>query len=164
MSAAGPVSPFLNVVLVEPEIPQNAGNIARTCLAAGARLHLVRPLGFILSDRRLRRAGIDYWAEVDLVVHEGLGAFFRAVPPEDCCFFSRKAALPYTKIPVETETVRFLVFGRESTGLPEELLAAHPGRCFRLPMRPAARSLNVSNAAAIVLYEVLRRRGFPGLV
>lgn len=154
---------MLNVVLFEPEIPQNAGNIARTCAAAGARLHLVRPLGFILSDRRLRRAGVDYWADVDLVVHDGREAFFRAVPPEACCFFSRKALRPYPDLPVDGASPLYFVFGRESTGLPEDLLAAHPDRCFRLPLRPEARSLNVSNAAAIILYDVLRRRGFPGM-
>ena len=155
-------SPF-QIVLVEPEIPQNAGNIARTCAATGARLHLVRPLGFILSDRRLRRAGADYWAEVDLVVHDSLAAFFREAAPEACCFFSRKASSLYPNIAASGEPPLFFVFGRESVGLPEALLSAHPGRCFRLPMRPETRSLNVSNAAAIVLYDALRQRGFPGL-
>ncbi|HNQ79586.1 MAG TPA: tRNA (cytidine(34)-2'-O)-methyltransferase [Candidatus Aminicenantes bacterium] len=157
-----PISPFFNVVLIAPEIPQNTGNIARTCAAAGARLHLVRPLGFILSDRRLRRAGADYWSGLDLAVHESLEAFFRETPPERCLFFSQKAPRLFSEMPVE-ESV-FLVFGRESTGLPEEILAACRERSFRVPMRPGARSLNVSNAAAVVLYEALRRRGYSGLI
>ncbi len=156
-------TPFWNVVLIEPEIPPNAGNIARTCAATGARLHLVRPLGFVLSDRRMRRAGADYWNEVDLVVHDDLSAFFRAAPPEFCFFFSRKASVAYTEVPVAGGSPVHFVFGRESAGLPDDLLASHPSRCFRIPMRPGARSLNVSNAAAIVLYEAMRRRGFPGL-
>jgi len=157
------IYPVVNIVLVEPEIPQNAGNIARTCAATGARLHLVRPLGFILSDRRLRRAGADYWADVDLVVHDNLAAFFQAAPAENCLFFSRKASRIHTEISCAGDGPFFFLFGRESTGLPDELLAAHPGRCFRIPMRLGARSLNVSNAAAIVLYEVLRQKRFPGL-
>ncbi|MCX6566125.1 MAG: tRNA (cytidine(34)-2'-O)-methyltransferase [Candidatus Aminicenantes bacterium] len=151
----------LNIVLVEPEIPQNAGNIARTCAAAGARLHLIKPLGFVLSDRRLRRAGADYWSDVDLVVHDNLEVFFRETPAERCLFFSKKAARIYTEIPVEDEG--WFVFGKESTGLPDALIEPYPGRSFRIPMRPGARSLNISNAVAIALYEALRLRGFPGL-
>jgi len=155
------VSPVLNIVLVEPEIPQNTGNIARTCAASGARLHLIKPLGFVLSDRRLRRAGADYWSDVDLVVHDNLEEFFREAPEERCLFFSKKAGRIYTEIPVEENA--FFVFGRESTGLPDGLIEANAGRSFLIPMRPGARSLNISNAAAIVLYEALRRRGFAGL-
>jgi tRNA (cytidine/uridine-2'-O-)-methyltransferase len=151
----------ISVALIEPEIPQNTGNIARTCAAAGARLHLVKPLGFVLTDRRLRRAGADYWGEVDLVVHDNLEEFFLQAPPERCLFFSTKTARPYTEMPLEDNAV--FVFGKETAGLPEELLALHPGRVFRIPMRPEARSLNLSNAVAVVLYETLRRRGFPGL-
>jgi tRNA (cytidine/uridine-2'-O-)-methyltransferase len=152
----------LNIVLVEPEIPQNTGNIARTCAAAGARLHLIRPLGFILSDRKLRRAGADYWGEVDLVVHDSLESFFRKTPADQCLFFSAKGERPYTQMP-EEEGGTF-VFGRESVGLSPDLLAAHPGRSFRVPMRPKTRSLNLSNAVAVVLFEALRLRGFPGLI
>jgi tRNA (cytidine/uridine-2'-O-)-methyltransferase len=151
----------LNVVLVEPEIPQNTGNIARTCAAAGARLHLIKPLGFVLSDRRLRRAGADYWSDVDLVVHDDLAAFFRETPSERCLFFSKKTSRIYIKMPIEDEA--WFVFGKESTGLPDALMEACPGRIFRIPMSPGARSLNISNAVAIVLYESLRLRGFPGL-
>jgi len=151
----------MNIALVEPEIPQNTGNIARTCAAFGARLHLVRPLGFILSNRKLRRAGADYWGDVDLVVHDNLGAFFRAVSPERCFFFTTKAGRHIHEISPNDED--YLVFGRESTGLPADLIAAHPDHCCRIPMKPGARSLNLSNAVAIVLFEALRLRGFPGL-
>jgi len=151
----------MNVVLVEPEIPQNTGNIARTCAVVGARLHLIRPFGFMLSDRRLRRAGADYWSEVDLVVHDDLEGFFQMISAERCLFFSAKAGRAFTQIPAEGDA--FLIFGKESAGLPDRLLAAHPDRCFRIPMKPAARSLNLSNAVAVVLYENLRLRGFPGL-
>jgi tRNA (cytidine/uridine-2'-O-)-methyltransferase len=152
----------VNIVLVEPEIPQNTGNIARTCAAAGARLHLIRPLGFILSDRKLRRAGADYWGEVDLVVHDDLESFFGKTPADQCLFFSVKGQRPYTQIPAENGG--YFVFGRESVGLPSGLLAAHPGRIFRVPIRPETRSLNLSNAVAVVLFEALRLRGFPGLI
>jgi tRNA (cytidine/uridine-2'-O-)-methyltransferase len=152
---------LINIVLVEPEIPQNTGNIARTCAAAGARLHLIKPLGFVLTDRRLRRAGADYWGDVDLVLHDNLEAFFRETPAEQCLFFSTKAARSFREMPVEEEA--FLVFGKETEGLPDALLAAWAGRSFRVPMRPEARSLNLSNAVAVVLYEALRLRGFPGL-
>ena len=151
----------VNVALVEPEIPQNTGNIARTCAATGARLHLVKPLGFLLTDRRLRRAGADYWGDVDLVAHDHREAFFREIPPGRCLYFSKKAERTYTEMPVEDDAV--FVFGKETEGLPESLLDAHPDRVFRIPMRPGARSLNLSNAVAIVLYEALRRRGFAGL-
>jgi len=151
----------ISVALIEPEIPQNTGNIARTCAAAGARLHLVKPLGFLLTDRRLRRAGADYWGDVDLIVHDHREAFFREFPPGRCLFFSKKAERPYTEMPAEDDAV--FVFGKETEGLPESLLESHPGRVFRIPMHPGARSLNLSNAVAIVLYEALRRRGFSGL-
>jgi tRNA (cytidine/uridine-2'-O-)-methyltransferase len=116
-----------------------------------------------LSDRRLRRAGADYWADLDLIVHDNLPAFFRETPPEACFYFSRKAARSFADMTWIGSDPLYLLFGRESVGLPEDLLAAHPGRAFRIPMRAGARSLNVSNAAAIVLYEALRQRGFPGL-
>ena len=151
----------VNIVLVEPEIPQNTGNIARTCAAVGAHLHLIRPLGFILSDRKLRRAGADYWGEVDLVVHDNLESFFRKAPADQCLFFSAKGQRPYTQM--TRDGGGYFVFGRESVGLPSDLLAAHPGRSFRVPMRPETRSLNLSNAVAVVLFEALRLRGFPGL-
>lgn len=152
----------VSVALIEPEIPQNTGNIARTCAAAGARLHLVKPLGFLLTDRRLRRAGADYWGDVDLVIHENREAFFHGISPGECLFFSKKAGRSYVEMPFEGEAV--FIFGKETEGLPEELLMTHPGRVFRIPMRPGARSLNLSNAVAIVLYEALRRKSFSGLV
>jgi len=151
----------INVVLVEPEIPPNTGNIARTCAAVGARLHLVKPLGFFLRDRHLRRAGADYWSRVDLVVHESWEAFEAARAGANLCFFTRRAERSYLLAPFENEP--FLIFGRESTGLSEALLAGREDRCFRIPMRPAIRSLNLAEAVSIVLYEAFRVRGFPGL-
>lgn len=153
--------PGISVVLVEPEIPPNTGNIARTCAAVGASLHLIKPLGFYLSDRRLRRAGADYWSRVDLVVHDSWAAFLARHDGANLCFFTRRAERSYLLAPFENEP--FLIFGRESTGLGEDLLAGRGDRCFRIPMRPAIRSLNLAEAVSIVLYEAFRVRGFPGL-
>ena len=152
----------LHVVLVEPEIPQNTGNIARTCLAAGVTLHLVKPLGFRLRDRHIRRAGLDYWDKVDPVLHENVDAFLEKTAGGRYAFLSRKAETPYDRIDAAGEI--YLVFGRESRGLPEELLAAHPSQCFRIPMTPGVRTLNLASAAAVVIYDVLRKKGFPGLI
>ncbi len=151
----------LHIVLHEPEIPQNTGNIVRTCAALGAVLDLVEPLGFRLEDRYLKRAGLDYWPLVDLRRHRSLDAFFAAYPDGEFFYVSKKAARSCadTDFPARA----FFLFGKETLGLPESLLAAHPERCIRIPMRAEARSLNLSNAAAIIAYEFLRRRGFPGL-
>ncbi len=151
----------MNIVLVEPEIPQNTGNIARTCAATGSELHLIRPLGFSLDDRYMRRAGLDYWFLMKYRVYDDLADFFRQHPGARCWFASTKAPGSYTDVRYGPED--FLVFGRESRGLPENLLAAEYERCVRIPMRPKARSLNLSNAVAVVLYEALRQTGFPGL-
>jgi len=154
---------MLHVVLVESEIPQNAGNIARTCAAVGARLHLVKPLGFLLSDRHLRRAGADYWADVDLVIHESWMAFNKIVAADIArlFFFTRRADRHMDE--AEFGDDPYLVFGRESAGLSDDILRAYGNRWYRIPMRPGARSLNVSNAVAIVVYEAARRTGFAGL-
>ena len=149
----------MNIVLVEPEIPQNTGNIARTCAATGAMLHLVKPLGFSLDDRYMRRAGLDYWFLMRYAVYEDLEDFFRKNGTERCWLASTKAARCYSEVTYRDGD--FLLFGRESRGLPESLLARMPEQCVRIPMRSEARSLNLSNAAAVVLYEALRQRGFP---
>lgn len=151
----------LNIVLVEPEIPQNTGNIARTCAALGARLHLVKPLGFKVEDRYLKRAGLDYWPLVELVIHEDLNSFFAQENRGQHVFLSTKGKKTYAGFPYEDTC--YLIFGKETKGLPEELLVRHPDTCIRIPMREEARSLNLSNAVAIVAYEASRSAGFPGL-
>ncbi len=152
---------MFHVVLVEPEIPQNTGNIARTCAATDCTLHLVRPLGFELSDKYMRRAGLDYWPLVDVCIHESLAAFLEEFPAARMFFFTTKARRSYAQ--AQYVAGDFLVFGRETRGLPEELLKAHPERCVRIPMRPEARSLNLSNSVAVAVYEGLRQNAFGGL-
>ena len=151
----------INIVLVEPEIPQNTGNIARTCAATGASLHLVKPLGFEIDDRKLKRAGLDYWDKLDITYYEGLDDFFAKNPDADFYCFTTKARHVYSDISYPKRV--FLMFGKETKGLPEELLFANPDRCVRIPMRDTLRSLNLSNSAAIAAYEVFRQRGFEGL-
>lgn len=153
----------LHLVLVEPEIPQNAGNVARTCAATGARLHLVRPLGFFHRDRHLRRAGLDYWDDAAVTYHDSLSDFLTSARQGTLAFFSRKAELAYDRLVWPEDSDLFLIFGKESTGLPDDLLASEAGRAFRIPMSSGVRSLNLASAAAVVVYDVLRRRGFPGL-
>ena len=154
---------MLNIVLVEPEIPQNCGNIARTCAATGSRLHLIRPLGFDISDRAVKRAGLDYWHLVEVLDYDGLDDFFRRNPQAEDALW-----LATTKAPRDYTQARFrdgcwLFFGKETAGLPEDFRMAHYDRCIRLPMRAAARSLNLSNSVAVLTYEALRQTGFPGL-
>ena len=151
----------INIVLVEPEIPQNTGNIARTCAATGASLHLVKPLGFEIDDRELKRAGLDYWDKLDITYYENLDDFFAKNPDADFYCFTTKARHVYSDISYPKRV--FLMFGKETKGLPEELLFANPDRCVRIPMRDTLRSLNLSNSAAIAVYEVFRQRGFEGL-
>lgn len=151
----------INIVLVEPEIPQNTGNIARTCAATGASLHLVKPLGFEIDDRKLKRAGLDYWDKLDITYYEGLDDFFAKNPDADFYCFTTKARHVYSDISYPKRV--FLMFGKETKGLPEGLLFANPDRCVRIPMRDTLRSLNLSNSAAIAVYEVFRQRGFEGL-
>ena len=151
---------MLNVVLVEPEIPQNAGNIARTCAATGARLHMIRPLGFTPDDRHLKRAGLDYWHYLDLTYYDGLADFFnRNSGP--CFYFTTKAQNLYSDMVYPDNC--YLFFGKETAGLPEQLLFSNKNRCVRLPMLPGLRSLNLSNTVAIGVYEVLRQWNFPSL-
>jgi len=153
----------LHVVLVEPEIPQNTGNIVRTCAASGARLHLVKPLGFFVRDRHLRRAGLDYWNDAEVTYHDGLEAFLGDVAGGRLAFFSRKAARTYDRLDWPERSDLYLVFGKESTGLPDDLLAGNADRSFRIPMTSGVRSLNLAGAVSVVVYDLLRRKGFPGL-
>ena len=154
---------MLNIVLVEPEIPQNCGNIARTCAATGARLHLIRPLGFDISDRAVKRAGLDYWHLVDVQDYENLDEFFRIHPQAKENLWLATTKAPQSYCEVEFADGCWLFFGKETAGLPESFRMAHYDRCIRLPMRSAARSLNLSNSVAILTYEALRQTGFPGL-
>jgi tRNA (cytidine/uridine-2'-O-)-methyltransferase len=155
------MSASINLVLHQPEIPQNTGNIARTCAATGAALHLIRPLGFTVTDAKLKRAGLDYWDKLDITYYDDLDDFYARNPGAAVYYFSTKAPHVYTDV-TYPETV-YLMFGKESAGLPEELLLAHPDTTVRIPMRPTLRSLNLSNSAAIATFEVLRQRGFAGL-
>ena len=153
--------PQLNLVLVEPRIPQNTGNVARTCAATGARLHLVGPMGFSLDSAKLKRAGLDYWEYLDVTCYAGLEEFLEKVRGEELFFFTTKGQRVYSR--ERFPDPAWLVFGREDAGLPETLLLQHPRRCLRLPMRTGLRSLNLSNTVAIAAYEVLRQWDFPEL-
>ncbi len=152
----------LNIVLVEPEIPQNTGNIARTCAATGARLHIVEPMGFKIDDKKLKRAGLDYWYLLDITCYSNLEDFFEKNKNGNFYFFSTKAQNRYSDISYPDKS--YLFFGKETAGLPEELLKANPERCVRIPMISDARSLNLSNSVAIGVYEVLRQWDFPKLL
>ena len=152
--------PELNIVLVEPEIPQNTGNIARTCAATGARLHLVKPLGFDISEKAVRRAGLDYWHLVDITVYDGIDDFF-AKTAGPYYYFSTKARHIHSDISYPDGA--YIVFGKETKGLPEELLHANPDTTVRIPMIDEASSLNLSNSVAVGVYEVLRQWGYPEL-
>lgn len=151
----------LNIVLIEPEIPQNTGNIARTCATTGAKLHLVKPMGFAVDDRKLKRAGLDYWHLLDITYYKNTQDFFEKNSNASCYFFTTKAPQTYCETCYEENA--FLVFGKETAGLPEELLRDNQERCVRIPMAGETRSLNLSNAVAIGAYEVLRQWGFPQL-
>ena len=152
---------MLNIVLVEPEIPQNCGNIARTCAATGCRLHLIRPLGFDISEKAVRRAGLDYWSMVDVRDYENLDDFFSKNDVKQMWCLSTKAPRSYTEAQFSDEC--YLFFGKETKGLPESFLKEHYDHCVRIPMRADARSLNLSNAVAITVFEALRQLDFPGL-
>ncbi len=151
----------LNIVLVEPQIPQNTGNISRTCAVTGARLHLVRPFGFEITDKHLKRAGLDYWNELDITYYDGLADFFAKNPDGKFFYFTTKGRHIHSDMTYPDNC--YLVFGREDAGLPEELLHDNPDSCLRIPMRPKLRSLNLSNSVAIAAYEVLRQWDYPEL-
>ena len=152
---------MLNIVLVEPEIPQNCGNIARTCAATGCRLHLIRPLGFDISEKAVRRAGLDYWKDVEVLDYENMQDFFNKNKVEQMWCLSTKAPRGYTEAVFRDGC--YLFFGKETKGLPEDFLQKHYNECIRIPMLPDTRSLNLSNAVAITVYEALRQLDFPGL-
>jgi tRNA (cytidine/uridine-2'-O-)-methyltransferase len=151
----------LNIVLIEPEIPQNTGNIARTCAATGTKLHLVGPMGFNIDDRKLKRAGLDYWHLLDITYYNSTEEFFEKHPNESFYYFSTKAPHKHTDITYPEKV--FIVFGKETKGLPEKLLFDNPNTTVRIPMISDARSLNLSNSVAIGVYEVLRQWGYPEL-
>ena len=151
----------LNIVLLEPEIPQNTGNIARTCAATGARLHLVKPFGFRIDDRKLKRAGLDYWNLIDITYYENTAEFFEKNKGGEFFFATTKGRHVYSDVAYPDGA--FLVFGKETKGIDEEILIKNEQRCIRIPMIDDARSLNLSNSVAIVAYEYLRQKGFPRL-
>lgn len=152
---------MINIVLVEPEIPQNTGNIARTCAATGSKLHIVKPMGFEVDDKKLKRAGLDYWHLLGIQYYEGLDDFFEKNKGGRYFYSTTKAQHTYAD--AEFRDGDYLLFGKETKGLPEELLYKNPERCIRIPMISEARSLNLSNAVAIVAYEALRQTGFEAL-
>lgn len=158
MSAEKAPAP-LNIVLVEPQIPQNTGNIARTCAVTGAALHLVKPMGFVIDDKKLRRAGLDYWDKLDISYYDGMEDFFAKNKGGKFFYFTTKGQHRHSDVSYPAGC--YLIFGREDAGLPEELLVQHPGQCLRFPMRQGLRSLNLSNSVAIGVYEALRQWDFP---
>ena len=151
----------IHIVLVEPEIPQNTGNIARTCAIIGAKLHLVKPLGFEISDKYLKRAGLDYWDKLDITFYDSTEEFFEKNKGGKFYYFTTKGEIAHSDM--EYENNAYLVFGKETKGLPEELLKENHDTCVRLPMRGIIRSLNLSNAVCVGTYEVLRQWGYPAL-
>ncbi len=151
----------LNIVLVEPQIPQNTGNISRTCAVTGAKLHLIRPFGFEISDKHLKRAGLDYWDKLDISYYDNLQDFFEKNPDGKYFYFTTKGKNVHSD--AEYPDNSFLFFGREDAGLPEELLYKNPDTCVRIPMQNELRSLNLSNSVAIAVYEVLRQWDYPDL-
>ncbi|MCI9616187.1 tRNA (cytidine(34)-2'-O)-methyltransferase [Lachnospiraceae bacterium 62-26] len=152
---------MLNIVLLEPEIPANTGNIGRTCVAANARLHLIEPLGFRLNEKNLKRAGMDYWDNLDVTTYINYEDFQKKNPGAKIYMATTKARKIYTEVSYEPDC--YIMFGKESAGIPEEILTDHEDECIRIPMAGEIRSLNLGNSAAIVLYEALRQNGFAGL-
>lgn len=152
---------MIDIVLLEPEIPMNTGNIARTCACTGARLHLIKPLGFDISDKAVKRAGLDYWQYVDISVYENIGEFFDKNGDENLFLATTKAPRSYAGADFSGDVK--LLFGKETAGLPEYLREKYRDRCIRIPMKGEVRSLNLSNSVAILCYEALKQQGFPGL-
>ena len=155
----------IHVVMVEPEIPQNTGNIARTCAATGTKLHLVHPLGFDISDKAVKRAGLDYWDKVEIEEHESLAKFLQKYQPENnhMFFVTTKGKHVYSEPNYKEMEDIFLLFGKETKGLPEDILEKYMDKTIRIPMRPTLRSLNLANAVNIVTYDVFRQKNFEGL-
>lgn len=152
---------MLNIVLHEPEIPANTGNIGRTCVATGTRLHLIEPLGFRLNEKNLKRAGMDYWDDLDVTTYIDYADFLEKNPGAKIYMATTKAPKAYTEVRYEPDC--YLMFGKESAGIPEEILVQHKSECVRIPMAGGIRSLNLGNSVAVVLYEALRQNGFPGM-
>ena len=154
---------MLNIALVNPEIPQNTGNIARTAAATRSRLHLIHPLGFSLDEKHLKRAGLDYWKDVEVVEHQDLDTFLAQLPDDNTWFFSARGGLSSFEVKYTTgpDAGCWLIFGRESCGLPEDLVRRNRERCLHIPMVGGTRSLNLSNSVAIAVYEYYRQLGFP---
>ncbi|MDD6221859.1 MAG: tRNA (cytidine(34)-2'-O)-methyltransferase [Lachnospiraceae bacterium] len=152
---------MIHIVLYEPEIPYNTGNIGRTCVAAGASLHLIKPLGFLISDKYIRRAGLDYWPRLDLHMYEDFGQLQAEAGHRRIWLATTKAHQTYTDVAFGPDD--YIMFGTESRGIPEEILVGHEEDCIRIPMMEGERSLNLCNSAAIVLYEALRQNHFPGM-
>lgn len=148
----------LNIVLLEPEIPANTGNIGRTCVATGTRLHLIEPLGFSLSEKALKRAGMDYWGQLDVTTYVNYEDFLQKNPGAKVYYATTKGRHVYSDVQYEEDC--YIMFGKESAGIPEEILKEHPNACVRIPMIGETRSLNLSNSVAIVLYEALRQYDF----
>ena len=155
----------INIVMVEPEIPQNTGNIARTCAATGAKLHLVKPLGFEINDKYLKRAGLDYWDKLEIEEHDNLNEFLKKYENnmDNMFLVSTKSKHTYSEIEYNKYDEIFLLFGKETKGLPEDLLKKHIDKAIRIPMKEGLRSLNLSNSVSIVVYEVLRQNNFDNL-
>ena len=152
---------MLNIVLLEPEMPANTGNIGRTCVATGVRLHLIEPLGFRLNDKMLKRAGLDYWDKLDVTVYDDYNDFLNRNPGAKIYMATTKSKQKYTDVSYEEDA--YIMFGKESAGIPEEILLDNRETCIRIPMVKDERSLNLSNSVAIVLYEALRQLDFPNL-
>ena len=153
----------LNIVLVEPQIPQNTGNISRTCAVTGAALHLVKPYGFTITDKQLKRAGLDYWDKLEIHEYGSFDEVREQNPSGEFFYFTTKGRTVHSEAAYPADKPVFIVFGREDKGLPEDLLYANPDSCVRIPMRPTLRSLNLSNSVAIAVYEVLRQWDYPDL-
>ncbi len=152
---------MLNIVLFEPEIPQNTGNIGRTCVATGTRLHLIGPMGFQISEKAVKRAGMDYWKQLDVTEYDGYEDFVEKNPHARVYYATTKARHRYTEVSFEEDC--YIMFGKESAGIPEEILVEHEDTCIRIPMNEDIRSLNLANSVAIVLYEALRQQNFAGM-
>lgn len=152
---------MLNIVLHEPEMPANTGNIGRTCVAAGMRLHLIEPMGFRINDKTVKRAGLDYWPRLDVTIYNDWNDFLAKNPNAKIYMATTKSKQKYTDVKYEEDA--FIMFGKESAGIPEEILLEYKENCVRIPMMPGERSLNLSNSVAIVAYEALRQQGFTEL-
>ncbi|MDO1605145.1 tRNA (uridine(34)/cytosine(34)/5-carboxymethylaminomethyluridine(34)-2'-O)-methyltransferase TrmL [Lactobacillus sp. YT155] len=154
-----------HIVLFEPLMPANTGNIARTCAATDTVLHLIRPLGFSLDDKHMKRAGLDYWENVEVIIHDSLDDFMETIPNQEYLYLvSKFSDTVYTDVNYQDTNVdHYFLFGKETTGLPEKFMREHADKCIRMPMTDKVRALNLSNSAAIIIYEVMRQQSFPGL-